>query len=129
MTIEAKSAAAVAAGSGAATVLSAVGEVTMQFLGVPLPVVLACGTGAWIARVYSPSARFFPAIAATMGWTIAGCVLVPLASAAAKRWLDFDIPNNGLAGLGLLVSLALPMLLPAAREWALSRLRGKGAQS
>lgn len=130
MTIEAKSAAAVAAGSGVATVLSAIGEVTVQILGVPLPVVLACGTGAWIARAYTPSTNLFAAILATAGWTIAGCVLAPLAQAVGKGVLGFDLPTNALAGVGLVVSLSLPILLPIVKEEGPKRfrawLRGNG---
>ena len=129
MSIEAKSAAVIAAGSGTATVLSAIGEVTLQILGVPLPVVLACGTGAWIARSYAPASSLLAALPGTAGWTIAGCVLAPLAAALARRYLGLELPTNALAGIGLIVSLVLPMVLPILKEEGPRRLRAwiKGA--
>jgi hypothetical protein len=116
MTIEAKSAAAVAAGSGAATVLSMVGEVALQILGVPLPVVLAAGTGAWIARSYTPAANLLTALVGTAGWTLAGCFTAPFAQWIVKSFSGSEMPTNALAGIALCVSLVLPMVVPIVRQ-------------
>lgn len=130
MSLEAQSsaAAAVATGSGVGAVLSAIGEVTVAILGVPLPVVLAASTGAWIARSYAPAANFVPALLATLGWTIAGCVLAPLGKALVKHYVPgLDLPTNALAGLALVVAGGLPILLPSLIEKARGWLKG-GAQ-
>lgn len=118
MSIETPSvgAAAVAGTSGAATVLSMLSEVATQILGVPLPVVLSATTGAWVARSYAPSKNFAAAIAGTLGWTIAGCTLAPLAGALLEHWTGLKLPTNALAGLALVVSGGLPLLLPILVE-------------
>lgn len=109
-------AALAASTSGAATVISTLTEVTTQILGVPLPVVLAALTGAWIARSYTPSKNFAAALFGTLGWTTAGCVLSPLAAALVKHYASLEFPTNALAGLALIVSAGIPLLLPILIE-------------
>lgn len=102
--------------SSAGAVASSFGDLSLQLLGVPLPVLLAAAAGAWIARAYTPAGNFFAAAVATFGWTIAGCVLAPLAAWAIGYWSGKQMPNNVQAGLALVVSVALPLVLPVIRE-------------
>lgn len=111
-----EAAAMTASATGAAAIVSMIGEVTSALFGVPLPVVLAAVTGAFIARSYTPASNFFAAIMATIGWTFAGCSLAPLATAIGDHYLSFKMPTNALAGLAFVVSVGLPILFPILVE-------------
>jgi len=83
--------------------LSFVGEVAMQLLGVPLPVVMAAAAGAGAARSFMEAVGFIRALAMTVVWTIIGCTGAPLAqvvikAAASIAGAQVDLPTNTLAG-------------------------------
>lgn len=109
--------AAVATGAaGTATLIVMLQDVSAAFLGVPLPVVLAAMTGAWFARSLAPAANFISALFRTMGWTIVGCVLAPLGQFSVKHFWSADLPTAALAGLALIISGGLPMVLPIIQQ-------------
>lgn len=121
----------VAGTSGLAALLTIFQDVSAALFGVPLPVVLAAMTGAWFARSLAPAAGFFSALGATAGWTVAGCVLAPVVQFAVKYFTKTELPNAAFAGVALIVSGGLPMILPVVRtklpeivgSW-LDRLKG-----
>lgn len=104
---------AVAGASVAGAVLTAAGDVALQILGVPLPVVLAAIAGAMLARAYLPPVGFFKAAARVLGWVVLGCALAPSAQAIVAKVLSGALPTNALAGMAAIVAAAeaWPMLL------------------
>lgn len=107
---------AIAGAGGVAALIAAFTEVALQLFGVPLPVVLAAMTGACIARSYTPAQNFFGALMATIGWTIVGCALAPIVQAMVKKVAGLELPTNALAGVALIVSAGVPLLIPILKE-------------
>lgn len=116
MNIEPNTAAVVAGTSGVAAYIVIFEGISSAFLGVPLPVVLAATTGAWFARSIAPTTNFFSAFFRTVGWTIVGCALAPLANAGVKHFFNVDLPTAAHAGLALILSGGLPMVLPVIQQ-------------
>ena len=111
-------------GSGAAWA-SALGDAAMQFLGVPLPVVLGAAAGAFLARAYLPAVDdagkavgYLRALAGSAAWTIAGSVGSPTAAAIVPALLPGSVvvPAGAIAGLAALIASA-PAWWP--RVWPL----------
>jgi hypothetical protein len=97
---------ALAGASGTGAIITALGEVTTQILGVPLPVVLAAIAGACVARAYLDPVGFFKAFGRVLGWVVLGCALAPLAGVLAGKVLGAAVPTNAMAGLAALVATA-----------------------
>lgn len=122
-----------AAGSVGAA-LAMAGEVAMQVLGVPLPVVMGSAAGAGIARSLMDPVGFVRALFVTAAWTVAGCVGAPLAQVGAQAGLsklgvEIALTTNVLAGLAALVA-ALPWWAP--KVWPLVQAKfgaKRGGQS
>jgi hypothetical protein len=119
--------------SVAGSILTAVNDVALQILGVPVPVVLAAAAGACIARSYAASVSFGRAFLSTTGWTVLGCALAPLAQSlvltlSARLGVPLALPTNVLAGFAGIVAAA-PWWLPIIWPLVLARLGAKGGQS
>lgn len=97
----------------------------MGIFGVPIPVLLAAMTGACIARSYVPARNYFAAISATLGWTVVGCSLAPLAQAIVKKYLELDLPTNAMAGVALVAAAGLPLVMPIIVEKVPEIIRAK----
>lgn len=97
----AKDMAATAAVTGAASFWASLKGVAFELLGVPLPVVLAAATGAFLARTFVQSTSYPKAVLAGIMWTLAGVFLSNL----TLSLMGFkDAPTSILAGVALLIS-------------------------
>src|SRR6267142_6237471 len=85
---------AAAATAGAATWWSLIGDAAMQLLGVPLPVVLAAATGAFLARTYQTATPLIRAIAGSASWVVGACALAPLAAPIAEKYAGVALPEG-----------------------------------
>jgi hypothetical protein len=120
------SAVAGAATTGAAAWLSFAGNVAVQLLGVPLPVVVAAIAGALLARVYLPTIAFASALGRSVLWVVTGCVTAQGVSAVVT------LPVGVLGISALLISGLGPRLWPVIVDASpellknfLSKLGGK----
>jgi len=91
--------------------LSFVGEVAMQLLGVPLPVVMAAAAGAGAARSFMDPVGFMRALWQTVVWTIIGCTGAPAAQWAIRQatssWgTSVELPLNTMAGAAAVLASA-----------------------
>ena len=116
---QAVNAAGAIASAGAAGWFSQAGEIAVQLLGVPLPVVLAAIAGAFLARTYQEPCSYLSALGRSVGWIVFGCAgaqaAVAVTSAATE---SFKIPVGALAFLALLISGLAPKLWPVLVEQA-----------
>lgn len=91
------------AAAGAATAaLSILGDITMQVLGVPLPVMMGAAAGAAVARSVLLPVGFLRAALMTGLWTVIGCSGAPVAQALLKAGalgITLDLPTNALSGI------------------------------
>ena len=115
--------------SAAGAVATSLGEVALQILGVPLPVIMAAAAGAFIARSFAERASFGRALATVAAWTVAGCALAPLAQAvfvagASKFGLDVTLPDNVMAAFAG-ITAAAPWWFPLIWPMVLARLGQK----
>jgi hypothetical protein len=117
------SAVAGVATTGAAAWLAMAGDVAIQLLGVPLPVVVAAIAGALLARVYLPTLAFAAALGRSMVWAIVACVGSQGASAAIGV-ASVTVPVGALGLVALLLSGLGPKLWPVLVEQAPLMLRG-----
>jgi hypothetical protein len=106
--------------------LSFVGEVAMQLLGVPLPVVMAAAAGAGAARSFMEAVGFVRALAMTVVWTIIGCTGAPLAqvvikAAGSMAGAQVDLPTNTLAGAAAVLA-SVPWWGPKVWPFIAARL-------
>jgi hypothetical protein len=109
--------------AGGVSLLSSVSEVSMEVLGVPLPVVLAAAAGALLARSYAASdVPYMRAIMESLAWTFAGCFSAPAALAAAEK-ASYTLPTSALAFLAMLVASLGPKLFPVIAEGSTLFLR------
>lgn len=107
--------AALAAG---ASWMSAVSEVAVEFLGVPLPVVMGALGGALLERSRADAGTSMREHLVSMaGWLIVGCASAPAALAAAEQW-GYKLPVASLGFLALLITSFGPRLYPIALEGA-----------
>jgi hypothetical protein len=102
---------AAAATTATATWWSLLGDVAVQLLGVPLPVVLAGATGAFLARTYQAATSFGRAFAGSASWVVGACALAPLADPIAQKYAGIVLPAGALAGAAFAIALAGPFLL------------------
>jgi hypothetical protein len=103
------------AGGALGVFVAILSEASVQLLGVGLPVVIAAAGGALIARSYLPPVGFFRALWYTGLWTIAGCVLAPVAQIVGAK-IGTEIPGPALAGIALIVAGAAPFVWPVLIE-------------
>lgn len=128
----------VAAGGLAAAVAAAwsiANQVAQLIFGIPVGVLLACGSGAFFARTFLAPAPFLQTARAWVGWTLAGAYTLPLAMhvAGAPTSISASIGFVWAAALQLLAPVLVPMLIRNSPEWIrgwLDRLAGtKGGTS
>lgn len=113
---------AVASGAGAA--IASVGDVTMQLLGVPVPVLMGAVAGGFIGRAMSTPAPIWRALAMTFAWIVFGCVLAPLGSAAAAKF-GVELAGGALAGIAGAIAALGPLLWPIVVEVLPGYVRAK----
>lgn len=112
---EAAVAAAVSAGG---SVAAGFADVTVQLVGVPLPVLMAAVAGAFVVIAFAETSNAMRAAAVFLGLVIAGCAGAPLLEAlslwGAKRYgLEVDVPG-GLRAFAALAIAASPFWVPRA---------------
>ena len=95
--------------TGGAAWLSVVGDVALQLLGVPLPVVMAAVGGSLLARSYLPTLTFWAALGRSALWMVIGCVGAQGLSAVVA--VTGSTPAVGLLGI---LALAISGLGPKA---------------
>lgn len=114
---------------------ASVSEVTVELLGVGLPVVLASTAGSLLARSYVDADVPYPrAIAATLAWIVFGCFSAPAAMVVAERF-GYALPTSAQAFLALLISSIGPRLYPVVvdgvtdwvKDWIAKRKGAKDA--
>jgi len=105
--------------AGAAGWFAQAGEIAVQLLGVPLPVVLAAIAGAFLARTYQEPCSYISALGRSFGWVVFGCAgaqaAVAITSTASET---FKVPVGALAFIALLISGLAPKLWPVLVEQA-----------
>ena len=109
--------------TGATGWLSAAGEIAVQLLGVPLPVVVGATAGALLARGSQEPVPFWKAGLSTLVWIIVGCVCAQGAQAIVGWAMGAALPAGVLGFGALLSSLLGPKLLPVLNEQAPAVLR------
>jgi hypothetical protein len=111
-----------AAASAAGTWWSLLGDAAVQLLGVPLPVVLAAATGAFLARTYQVAQPILRAVAGSASWVVGACALAPLAAPIAEKYAGIALPAGALAGAAFAIALAGPFALQHGVSYARSKL-------
>jgi len=104
--------------TGATGWLSAAGEIAIQLLGVPLPVVIGATAGALLARGAQDPVPFGKAVIRTGLWIIVGCVCAQGAQAVIGWGMGKELPVGVLGFSALLICLLGPRLLPILQEQA-----------
>lgn len=110
-----------AAASAAGTFWSLLGDAALQLLGVPLPVVLAAVTGAFLARTYQAAAPLAHAIAGSVSWMVGACALAPLCQPLAEKYAGVVLPAGALAGVAFAIAIAGPFGL----QFGIGYVRGR----
>jgi len=104
--------------TGATGWLSAAGEVAVQLLGVPLPVVVGATAGALLARGTQEPASFLQAGLRSLLWIVIGCVCAQGAQAILGWALGAALPVGVLGFAALLFSGLGPKLWPVLTDQA-----------
>lgn len=104
--------------SGCAAVATTLSDVTMQIVGVPLPVLMAAAAGAFVVIAFAETVNAFKAAAIFVGLLAAGCAGAPLLEAvslwlAKKNDIDLNVPG-GLRAFAALAIASSPYWLPKA---------------
>jgi len=115
---QAVSTAAGVAATGATGWLAAAGEVAVQLLGVPLPVVVGATAGALLARGSQDPAPFWKAGLRTSLWIVVGCVCAQGAQAVLAWAMGAVLPIGVLGFAALLFSGLGPKLWPVLTDQA-----------
>lgn len=103
--------------SGCAAVSATLSDITVQIVGVPLPVLMAAIAGAFIVMAFA-EVEWKKAAAIFLAMVFAGCAGAPLLEAitlwAAKRYeVDINIPG-GMRTFAALAISSSPFWLPKA---------------
>jgi hypothetical protein len=115
---QAASAAVGGAAAAASGWMSTVGNVAVQLVGVPLPVVIAALAGALLARVYLPPLPFGAALLRAFLWLLVGCIGSQGVAEIITVTASISVPVGLLGGLAMLVSGLGPKLWPVLVEQA-----------
>jgi hypothetical protein len=108
---QAASTVAGAAAAGASGWMATVGQVVVQLVGVPLPVVMAALAGTLLARVYLPPLAFGAALLRSFLWLVVGCI-----GSQGIAAISIAIPVGALGLVAMMISGLGPRLWPVLVE-------------
>lgn len=106
-----KAVAGTAAASGAAAWLAQAKDLALELFGVPLPVVLACATASYGALSFVSGMSYLKTIGAGLVWTLVGTYGAQLSLSMIGSWTGVQVPTGALAGAGMLVAGAGPLVV------------------
>lgn len=97
---------------------SAISNVLLPYVGVPLNVLVACAAGAYSSFSFGervePRGRMFQLFTACV---IMGCAFTAVVNAAISHWFDgFQLTDGVAAGVGAIVSCLTRFFIPALIE-------------
>jgi len=118
-----KALAATSAASGAAAWWTAAKDVVVELFGVPIQVVLAAATAAFLARSFLPSVGYLQALSAGLAWTAVGTYGAQLGLALIGAWAGVQIPTGAMAGAAMVVAGAGQFVAPVLVEHGIPALR------